>query len=101
MVRIVGAVIHGGAFSYAVRFLSPLPNLLEDSRQADPRASHAACCPDHLAQHRYRELPTSPLRGYRTLHSAKSIGIKASLSLSLASHPSTDRHGYILSVDSG
>ena len=46
-------------------------------------------------------LPTSPLRGYRTLHSAQSIGIKASLSLSLASHPSTDRHGYIPSVDSG
>ena len=78
-----------------------LPNRLEDSCQVDPRASHAACCPDHLAQHRYHGLPTSPLRGYRTLNSAKSIGIKASLSLSLASHPSTDRHGYILRVDSG
>ena len=78
-----------------------LPNRLEDSCQVDPRASHAACCPDHLAQHRYHGLPTSPLRGYRTLNSAKSIAIKASLSLSLASHPSTDRHGYIPSVDSG
>ena len=44
-----------------------LPNRLEDSRQVGPRASHAACCPDHLAQHRCHGLPTSPLRGYRTL----------------------------------
>ena len=39
----------------------------------------------------------------RLPHSAlsKSIGIKASLSVSLASHPCSDRHGYIPSVDSG
>ena len=42
------------------------PKRLEDSRQVGPRASHAACCPDHLAQHCYHGLPTSPLRGYRT-----------------------------------
>ena len=55
-----------------------LPNRLEDSRQVAPRASLAACCPDHLAQHCHHGPPTSPLRGYRTLHSAISIGIKPS-----------------------
>ena len=38
---------------------------------------------------------TSPLRGYRTPHSAISIEIKPSPSLSLASHPLSDQHGYI------
>ena len=47
-----------------------LPNHLEDSRQVGPLASLAACCPDHLAQHHHRGPPTSPWRGYRTLHSA-------------------------------
>ena len=55
-----------------------LPNRLKDSRQVGPRASLAAFCPDHLAQHHHRGPPTSPLRAYRTLHSAKSIGIKPS-----------------------
>ena len=50
---------------------------------------------------RHRGPPTSPLRGYRTLHPATFIGIKPSLSLSLASHPLSERHGYIPSVDSG
>ena len=39
-----------------------------------PRAPLAASCPDHLAQHRHRGPPTSPLRGYRTLHPAISVG---------------------------
>ena len=55
-----------------------LLNRLEDPRQVGPRASLAACSPDNLAQHRHRGPPTSPWRGYRTLHSAKSIGIKPS-----------------------
>ena len=50
---------------------------------------------------RHRGPPTSPLRGYRTLHPATFIGIKPSPSLSLASHPLSERHGYIPSVDSG
>ena len=54
------------------------PNRLADSRSVAPRAPLAACCPDHLAQHRHRGPSTSPLRAYRTLHSAKSIGIKPS-----------------------
>ena len=70
-------------------------------RQVGPRASLAACCPGHLAQHRHCGPSTSPLRGYRTLHTAKSIGTKPSPSLSLASHPLSDRHGYIPSVNSG
>ena len=45
--------------------------------------------------------PSSPLRGCRALHSAKICWIKPSRSLSLASHPFPDRHGYIPSVDSG
>ena len=76
-------------------------NRLADPRQVGPRASLAACCPDNLAQHHHHGPPSSPLRGYRTLHSAKSIGIKPSPSLSLASHPLSDPHGYIPSVDSG
>ena len=51
-----------------------LPNRLADSRTVAPRAPLAACCPDHLAQHRHRGPPTSPLRGYRTLHPAISVG---------------------------
>ena len=49
-------------------------NVPANSRQVGQRASLAACCPDHLAQHRHRGPPTSPWRGYRTLHSAISIG---------------------------
>ena len=45
-----------------------------NSRQVGQRASLAACCPDHLAQRRHRGPPISPWRGYRTLHSAISIG---------------------------
>ena len=80
-----------------------LPNRLEDSRQVGPRASPVACCPDHLAHHHHHHHgpPTYPWRGYRTLHSAISIGIKTPTSLSLASHPLSDRHGYIPSVDLG
>ena len=78
-----------------------LPNRLEDPRQVGPRASLAACCSDHLAQHHHHGPPTYPWRGYRTLHSAISIGIKPPTSLSLASHPLSARHGYIPSVDSG
>ena len=78
-----------------------LLNRLEDSRQVAPRVSLAAYRPDNLAQHRHCGPSTSSLLGYRTLHTAKSIGIKASLSPSLASHPLSDRHTYIPSVDSG
>ena len=70
-------------------------------RQVGPRASLAACCPNNLAQHHHHGPPTSPCPGYRTLHAAISIGIKPSPSLSLASHPFSDQHGYIPSVDSG
>ena len=49
-------------------------NVPANSRQVGQRASLAACCPDHLAQRRHRSPPTSPGRGYRTLHSAISIG---------------------------
>ena len=52
-----------------------LPNRLEDPPPVGPRASVAACCPDHLAHHHHGP-PTHPWRGYRTLHSAISIGIK-------------------------
>ena len=76
-----------------------LSNCLADSRHVGLRASLVACCPDSLAQHRHCGPSTSPLRGYRTPHPAKSIGTKVSLSLSPASHPLSDRHGYIRSVD--
>ena len=76
-------------------------NVPANSRQVSPRASLAASCPDNLAWHHHRGPPSSPVHGYRTLHSAKSVGIKPSPSLSLASHPLPDRHGYIPSVDSG
>ena len=55
-----------------------LLNCPEGSRQVGPRASLVACFPDNLAQHRHHGPPTSPWRGYRTLHSAKSMGIKPS-----------------------
>ena len=55
-----------------------LLNGLGGSRQVGPRVSLAACCPDNLPQHRHRGPPTSLLRGYRTLHSGKSIGTKPS-----------------------
>ena len=52
-----------------------LPIRLVNSRQVGPPASLAACCPDHLAQHRHRGLPTSCLAGYLTPPSSPSIGI--------------------------
>ena len=76
-------------------------NVPANSRQVGPRALLAACCPDNLAQHRHCGLSKSSLRGYRALHPATSIGIQALPSLSFASHPLSDRHGYIPSVDSG
>ena len=78
-----------------------LLNRLEDSRQVAPRVSLTAYRPDNLAQHRHCGPATSSLPGYCTLHTASSIGIKASLSLSLAFHLLSDRHAYIPSVDSG
>ena len=47
-----------------------------DGQPGGPRASHTPCCPDNLAQHHHRGPPTSPLRGYRTLHSADLLGSK-------------------------
>ena len=51
-------------------------NVSANSRQVSPRASLAASCPDNLAWHHHRGPPSSPVHGYRTLHSAKSVGIK-------------------------
>ena len=70
-----------------------LPNRLEDPSQVGPRASLAAYRSDNLAKHRHCGPSTSPLHDYRTLHTAKPIGIKPSPSLSLDSHPSSNRHG--------
>ena len=77
-----------------------LPNRFEDSRQVGPRASLAVAALTISPSTRHRGPSTSPLRGYRTLLPAISIGIKPSPSLSLASHPFSDQHGYIPSVDS-
>ena len=77
-----------------------LPNRFEDSRQVGPRASLAVAALTISPSTRHRGPSTSPLRGYRTLLPAISIGIKPSPSLSLASHPLSDQHGYIPSVDS-
>ena len=49
---------HDWALAYALAWLS---------------VAIPACRPDNLAQHRRRGPSTSPLRGYRTLHTAKSI----------------------------
>ena len=53
-----------------------LLNRVEDSRQVGPRASLATCCPDNLTQHHHYRPPACSWRGYRSVHSAISIGIK-------------------------
>ena len=67
---------------------SRLLNRLEGYRQVGPRASLAACSPHDLAHHRQCGPSTSPLRGYLTLHTAKSIGIKPSRHFPLPLIPS-------------
>ena len=62
------------------RLTHPLdfPTASKTRSRSVARASLAACCPDNLAQHHHHGPPTYPWRGYRTLHTAKSIGIKPS-----------------------
>ena len=58
-------------------------------------------CPDHLAHRRHLGPPTYQTHHCRTSRLTISTAVETSLSLALASHPLSIRHGRVLSVDSG
>ena len=58
-------------------------------------------CPDHLAHRRHLGPPTYQTHHCRTSRLTISTAVENSLSLALASHPLSIRHGRVLSVDSG
>ena len=87
-----GAVVAGSTHRATHR-----PRQLAATRSA----RDTSCLPPIDPAPHGRPAANIPCPGYRTLHAAISIGIKPSPSLSLASHPFSDQHSYIPSVDSG